>query len=235
MTDDRWWLASTNPVRMLSVLQRHRLVSARRVRLFAVACCRRALPYLSDPRSRRAVEVAEEFAEGRLSEAAIDQAHQDAQRACWDIDRGRNGAAVDAANAAFWVSARLGGRFDADGNPLVGESADLASARNSCVHAAKALARTLGYEEEKRTQAILLRDVYPSLTPQPALNPRRLTTNVLELAQAIYEGRMFDRMPILADALVDAGCDDESILVHCRSDNPHARGCHVLDLILGKD
>jgi hypothetical protein len=45
------------------------------------------------------------------------------------------------------------------------------------------------------------------------------------LARGIYEDRAFDRLPLLGDALMDAGCDNDDILAHCRSDGPHTRGC----------
>jgi hypothetical protein len=54
------------------------------------------------------------------------------------------------------------------------------------------------------------------------------------LAQSIYTDRAFDRMPILADALEDAGCDNADILNHCRQPGEHVRGCWAVDLILGK-
>jgi hypothetical protein len=57
---------------------------------------------------------------------------------------------------------------------------------------------------------------------------------VLDLAHWIYQERAFDRLPLLADALMDAGCDNDDILSHCRSDRPHVRGCWVIDLLLGK-
>jgi hypothetical protein len=56
----------------------------------------------------------------------------------------------------------------------------------------------------------------------------------IKLAKAIYEERTFDRLPILADALEDAGCDNTDILAHCRSGGEHVRGCWVVDLLLGK-
>jgi len=57
----------------------------------------------------------------------------------------------------------------------------------------------------------------------------------LTLARQIYESRDFSAMPILADALQDAGCDNEDILSHCRDTNqPHVRGCWVVDLVLEK-
>jgi hypothetical protein len=64
--------------------------------------------------------------------------------------------------------------------------------------------------------------------------PSWLTTTVVSLASGIYEEKAFDRMPILADALQDAGCDNEDILNHCRQPGEHVRGCWVVDLLLGK-
>lgn len=64
--------------------------------------------------------------------------------------------------------------------------------------------------------------------------PHWLTENVVGLAGTIYDERCFDRMPILADALMDAGCFDEEILNHCRGKGPHVRGCWVVDMLLGK-
>jgi len=61
-----------------------------------------------------------------------------------------------------------------------------------------------------------------------------LTTTVTQLGEAIYAERTFDRMPILADALEDAGCTNQDILAHCRSAGDHIRGCWVVDLLLGK-
>jgi hypothetical protein len=74
-------------------------------------------------------------------------------------------------------------------------------------------------------------------------HPARLSHDLLawhdatipRIVQGIYEERAFDRLPILHDALLDAGCDDEDILAHCRSNGPHVRGCWVIDLILGKE
>lgn len=61
------------------------------------------------------------------------------------------------------------------------------------------------------------------------------TTTALALARGIYDERAFDRLPILADALQDAGCDSDDILNHLRGPGPHVRGCWALDLALGKE
>jgi len=58
---------------------------------------------------------------------------------------------------------------------------------------------------------------------------------VPHIAQAIYDDRAFDRLPVLADALEEAGCTDAAILDHCRGPVPHVRGCWVVDLLLGKE
>lgn len=66
------------------------------------------------------------------------------------------------------------------------------------------------------------------------LDRRWLTSTVVALSRSVYADRAFDRLPILADALQDAGCDSDSVLSHCRGDGPHTRGCWVVDLLLGK-
>jgi hypothetical protein len=64
--------------------------------------------------------------------------------------------------------------------------------------------------------------------------PAWQTADVVGVARGIYDDRAFDRLPVLADALMDAGCADEQVLSHCSSAGPHVRGCWVVDLALGK-
>jgi hypothetical protein len=80
----------------------------------------------------------------------------------------------------------------------------------------------------------VLRDVVGNPFRPATFDPFWRTSTVRGLAEGIYADRAFDRMPILADALEDAGCDSADILTHCRGDGPHVRGCWVVDLILGK-
>jgi hypothetical protein len=68
-----------------------------------------------------------------------------------------------------------------------------------------------------------------------ALPPAWRTDTVLALARQMYEARDFSAMPILADALQDAGCDNDDMLTHCRGPGPHVCGCWVVDLVLGKE
>ncbi len=82
--------------------------------------------------------------------------------------------------------------------------------------------------------ATLLRDIFGNPFRPVAFDSSWLTSTVLALATGIYAERAFDRLPILADALQDAGCDNDDILTHLRSDGPHVKGCWALDLVLGK-
>jgi hypothetical protein len=91
-------------------------------------------------------------------------------------------------------------------------------------------------DEEQARQATILRDIFSNPFRSVAFDPMWRTADVMLLANGIYEERAFDRMPILADALQDAGCDNADILGHCRDANaPHVRGCWALDLVLGKE
>jgi hypothetical protein len=84
-------------------------------------------------------------------------------------------------------------------------------------------------------QAKILRDIIGNPFHRIVFDPAWLTSDVTLLARGIYDTRAFERMPILADALQDAGCDNEDILTHCRDANAsHVRGCWVVDLVLGK-
>jgi hypothetical protein len=101
------------------------------------------------------------------------------------------------------------------------------------------------YEVEQAAQCVLLRDIFRN-PPRPSspIPPPVLAWNdgtILRIAEGIYQERRMPegtldtaRLAILANALLDAGCDNEDILAHCRSEGPHVRGCWVIDLILGK-
>jgi hypothetical protein len=82
--------------------------------------------------------------------------------------------------------------------------------------------------------ATVLRDIFGNPFRPVTVDRARLTSTVTAIARQMYESRDFSAMPILADALQDAGCGHADILAHCRGDGPHVRGCWVVDLILGK-
>jgi hypothetical protein len=100
------------------------------------------------------------------------------------------------------------------------------------------VARTVDRRElpaEKRFLAATLQCVFGNPFHPISFSPSWHTDTTVALARQMYESRDFGAMPILADALQDAGCDSEDILNHCRGEGPHVRGCWVADLVLGKE
>jgi hypothetical protein len=213
------WLACTDPTPMLEFLRGK--ASERKLRLFAVACCRRAWQALQagDERACSVVEVAERYADGRpggllevwaaLSAPRKGRRGRPRRESLEAMDSVHGLGEESAWNAAMQVSAGV--------RALV--SLDVVGA-------------------EQRAQAALMRDLFGNpFRPSPSLPPTVLAWNdgtVRRIAESIYEERAFGRLPVLADALLDAGCDDEELMQHCRSPEPHVRGCWAVDLILGK-
>jgi hypothetical protein len=89
--------------------------------------------------------------------------------------------------------------------------------------------------EIRRAIANLLRDIFGNPFRPVEFDPSWRTLPVLALAQAVYDTRRFEDMPVLADALEEAGCANEPLLTHCRQPGEHVRGCWALDGILGKE
>ncbi len=84
-------------------------------------------------------------------------------------------------------------------------------------------------------QVAVLRDLFGNPFRPASFSPDWRTDTAVSLARTMYEARDFSAMPILADALQDAGCDNDDILSHCRDANAtHVRGCWVVDSVLGK-
>jgi hypothetical protein len=111
-------------------------------------------------------------------------------------------------------------------NRRVGEAiCTLAASRRCLSHVERALLK-------ERCSTIGCCNPFCPITFDPAWR----TSDVMLLAQGIYDANAFDRLPILADAMQDAGCDNDDILTHCRDASlTHVRGCWVLDLVLGKE
>jgi hypothetical protein len=234
MTESEW-LACAEPTPMLKFLLGK--ASDRKLRLFVCACCRGVWHLLADggrsrsPKSSRyAVEVAERYADGKATEAEL----ADASHGAWAAAPPPPDAPVTDAYEkadyatlyAAWVACDDASRgaekvtyFAPDGD-AVGDAAG-------------------------SKQAALLHDIfgYP-LRPSPFLADSVLRWNdgtVRRLAESIYEERKMPegtldtaRLTILADALLDAGCEDEALIAHCREQGAHVRGCWAIDLILGK-
>jgi hypothetical protein len=237
------WLACTTPRPMLEVLRGRG--SDRKLRLFAVACCRRIWPHLTDEKCRKAVEVAERYADGQaISEELSDP---------WPLHFPAPMPSVPAewanakAEASAGDAARLAAARDTKKMGLVyftwevaryaaGAGAwKIAGAAKNATHAASwASAWNQTEADEYDEQVLLLRDILGNPFRPAALRPSWLKPDTISLGGHIYDERAFDRLPLLAVALEDAGCHNADVLTHCRQPGPHVRGCWVVDLVLGK-
>lgn len=213
------WLTATNPTPML-VFMRGK-ASDRKLRLFGVECCRRIWFLLPNKKCKSAVEAAERYADGEC-EGKVLQATSEAIISAIPKWKTIGEVGELAADAAACVSSL--------------DNVSGAAEKASYAHGVKVSIDNHGYEQqlEQAQQTIVFRDIFGNPFRPIVANSSWLTSNVRTLAEGIYEERAFDRMPILADALQDAGCDNNDILNHCRQPGEHVRGCWVVDLILGK-
>jgi hypothetical protein len=223
------WLTCQDPTLMLEFLQEGGKATERKLRLFAVARCRLVWHLLADERSRAAVEVAEQFADGLLTRQEADAAFTEACAASLEALRSPD----------KWSETVLRFRRQRDPDKL----------RRAAFIAAFAVGNGVGAVEshirggevklvDGLTRSRLLRDVFGIPFRTFPIDPLWLTWNgstVAKLAQAIYDERRFTDLPILADALEEAGCDNADILAHRRSGGEHVRGCWVVDALLGKE
>ncbi len=232
------WLAASEPGPMLDYLEvtasRRKL---RKLQLFNCACCRFVWPFLTDERCRRAVEVAERHADGQASQIEVEVAMSEV-RAASPSTHPSVGITV---GSRPWRDMRvIQGVTRAAWSTLLGQRYGTYSARSTAREtAAVASLRGRAWPTESRNwQCNLLRDIFGNpFQPTPAFDltrPGTSTATSARLARAIYDRNDFDDLPILADALEDAGCEDGPLLTHCRSGGQHVRGCWAVDLLLGK-
>jgi hypothetical protein len=216
------WLAATNPGPMLGFLGDR--ASERKLRLLAAACCRRIWHLLIDERSRNAVAVAERFADGLATEAELASANLAARAA---IDVLRPGRSDTAAIAVVHANS-------ADVSTLIRAGAAAYTAARAADQRDDP-ANGTNWDAERGWQAGVVRDVFGDPFCPVAFVPAWRTPTAAKLIQVIYNEQAFDRLPLLADALEDAGCTDADLLGHLRSPGQHVRGCWAVDLVLGRE
>ena len=235
MTEAEWWSA-TDSVALTEWLFFDALATDRKLRLFCVGCCRWYEEKASEV-GRNLLQVVEWFADGRASEEELNAARMPAeeieeatlQALGWSeqlrAERSITSAAFSPVSyeAVFGTNWRDRSCYE-DGQPY--------PVSVVCLARSPFPEGTSGPEPKV---VALLHDIFGPLPFRPiTLNPSWLTSTVTSLAQAIYTDRAFDRLPILADALEEAGRNDADVLAHCRGGGEHARGCWVVDCVLGK-
>jgi hypothetical protein len=205
------WLASLEPLTVFQNLKGK--PSTRKMRLASTACCRHTLHLLKHEISRIAVEAAELYADKLITSAEVHAIEEQASEVVelsrqYGSDQSADATHAAALCLALWADAKWGTQ------------------------------QVLGLTEKiigRRTQMDILRCVFRISYRPVTFHPSWLTPTAVALANGIYAERAFDRMPMLADALEEAGCDNVDVLLHCRGDCPHVRGCWVIDGVLGKE
>ena len=237
LTEDGW-LRAQNPGLLLDFARQSG--SPRRLRLATVGCCRLAWPSVPpcphplDEKCLALLDLSEQYADGVAKYTQLTAARR--ELAGRDVPRG---GPVDAKVAAAWFAA----------------------ARDPATGCTEAVHRLLGVSWGGAKELVMptdrvevgfprgggnwvaaclvmvsvTRDVFGNPFRPVTLDPEWRTSTVLALASQMYGSRDFGAMPILADALQDAGCDNEDVFAHCRGSGPHVRGCWVVDLVLGKE
>jgi hypothetical protein len=202
------WMECDDPGKLLGLV--HGLASGRKLRLLSVACCRGV--DTSAVNYRKELEAVERLADGLLTTTECEEALADLHPI-----------------VATFISAYQ----------LLEAATSTEHWNAACYGASKAGIAT---ESQNRSlwqyrnprYSTYIREVFGNPFRSVVFAPAWRTTDVVALAEGIYQERAFDRMPILADALQDAGCNNEDILNHCRQAGEHIRGCWVIDLLTGR-
>jgi hypothetical protein len=223
------WLKRDWPSNMLELMiERSAAIHGRsgveaadtKFRLFGCGACRRVWGLLANPASRTLVEAAERFA---LQQAAFDEvqaASQFIERPVLRRNDPRTGAQLHATDAVLCLGHR--------------------TARTGALELLnKVIAAALCDPDQPevldRHCSALLRCIFGNPFRPVSFDVSWRTTTAAAIAKQMYDSRDFSAMPILADALQDAGCDNDDVLNHCRAaDGVHVRGCWVVDLVLDK-
>lgn len=246
--DELTWLSSEKPEPMLKRFLESGDITFRKLLLYACRCVRRILKSLVYQESEAALRYAEDSIEGRPILEELEACRREALRAvaCAKQDDGpRATAGAQAAAALLYYPSE--GRLHRECSAMdeVGDYtlADMNAVIikcevKKCLRILRLVRESLPPEKkaaERQAQARLARCIFgnPFREPAGVANPGWLSSTVVDMAQAIYTKRWFKDLPILADALIDTGCDDAAILDHCRAEGPHGRGCWVVDWILG--
>lgn len=224
----------------------------RKYLLFSCACCRRIWVQIPEACNQRAVIAVEDFLEGHISGSMLEEAFVASSAVEWLEDGSRRRP-----EPGYWAVKYLGRGFykmTPAASALVvaskvifmadeeyGEEASRAF--NACFYTGEGfflspfrwpIPEPDTVVAERAAQADLLRCLFGNPFRHLTFDSTWVTSNVIDLARTIYDERDFEKMIFLADSLERSGCPASEILDHCREPGHHARGCWVLDSILGK-
>lgn len=260
--NDARWLNCTDPIPMLDFLGEN--ASERKLRLFAVACCRRLWPLLTDERSRTAVEVAELNADNQIKNDDLRQASNEAYQA-WESATAFSDDPGEPPDKILYGSSLAWRQRPYEDDPVarrylsphrgialfhatyaafmvtVGAVKRVVAESQEAVWFSNDLDQRMTVNSEEQIQSGLIRCIFGSPFRPVTTVPAWLTPAVIIHAQAAYSNRTLPGgtldhacLAFLVDALEQAGCDNNDMVNHCRQLGEHVRGCWVVDSILGK-
>lgn len=222
MTEEEWRQCE-DPSKMLKHLSAR--ISERKLRLFSFACCRRVWTFVRDPRLETSLDTLERYADKRTS----DKKRLEARR---EIEAFREEFYDEHREEEICIGTELWNSSTKTRRRVVGTCGEGAAAAFAWADVSDYNNRLVA---ERAAQTWLIRDIFGNPFRPVDFSPEWRTGTAVTLASQMYESRDFGAMPILADALQDAGCDTADILAHCRDANAtHVRGCWVVDLVLGQ-
>jgi hypothetical protein len=216
-------------------------LSARQTRLLAAAFCRKLEHLHTESRIHQAIETAEEFADGNRSLQLLEEFRQQCRVTAIQAHEESISLAVRPGDALKWIlvsdiawAAAFTSTTPVPVEKVAQQAAEILTLEMSGDRES-VIVRHIVTADAKRN--VDLRSLVWEITGNPFRPIRFLdewrTSTATALARAMYQTRDFSPMPILADALQDAGCDNAAILDHCRDPRGvHIRGCWVLDRIL---
>ena len=213
------WLATED---VTDLTHHKKCRNERKRRLLSCACCRRVLPMLPDKRFVEVVSECERYADGEIRWPAMLAVRKKCRAAYDELEAAEaKEFQLEAANAVRAATDKEFMHFK-----MAIEYAAYAFASKSRPKWDR------GHKKEEAIQVALARDVFGNPYRPVTFERSWRTSTSVALAKQMYDSRDFSAMPILADALQDAGCENADILGHCRGPGPHVRGCWVADLVL---
>jgi hypothetical protein len=212
MTEEEWLRHRGDPSDLL-IFESHRN-NHRKLRLFACACVAHIHIPMAAELFQQAIRVAV-----RVADSVADESERI--------------AALNAIN----VELEMLNPFSTSAHAVVALRYTLSTSAIFSFASANRAACSRGQEKsaEQIWQSSAFRDIFGNPFRPVVADPAWLTSTVVAIATSLYQDRAFDRLPILADALEEAGCTNADLLLHCRQPGDHVRGCWAVDLVLGKE
>jgi hypothetical protein len=235
--DGKWWQQCAEPEAMVEYYGKRKCFTERKARLIMLACCQRHPGFMKHSSVRPSLAtLVKHYADPNAPDKPLDSPEARSLHKMLDEHTDQMIRRPNCNRMAFVMRCAV---------LVAAEPVSVMKQRQqafehlvySCMHdVAVAIGKNIRPDPaEWAAQADILREVLGNPFKPVTVKPAWLTDTVVALARHAYQTEDFSTLPILADALQDAGCENADILNHCRaSKQVHVRGCWVVDLVLDK-